>query len=327
MRVKLLIAFFACVFCLTAQDLSVYGKLDPAQIQIGEQTTLRYEFAQPKDTKVSMPLLQDTIAKGVEIVEVLKPDTIDLGNGRIQINLDYIITSFDSGFYFIPAMQFASANEKIESRPIGLTVHTVKVNPETDSVKDIKEIMDAPFSWKELFKWVGIVLGILAVIALIAFILIKYVFKKKVPFIPVKEEIKESPDVVALRRLEQIKEEKLWQSGKIKEFYTELTEVVRVYIASRFDINAMEMTSEEIIALTRKHPDVDEVRTILRQILELSDLVKFAKFIPLDKENYRSIIDAFTFVEKTKVTEPEIVSDDAENPKNTDETVGKESKS
>ena len=98
MRVKLLIAFFACVFCLTAQDLSVYGKLDPAQIQIGEQTTLRYEFAQPKDAKVSMPLLQDTIAKGVEIVEVLKPDTIDLGNGRIQINLYYIITSFDSGF-------------------------------------------------------------------------------------------------------------------------------------------------------------------------------------------------------------------------------------
>lgn len=296
-----LFLFICLVMCINAYAAvsSVSNGIDPQQIRIGEQVKLHYEIQQEAGDMVSFPMFSDTIVKGVELVEDAVYDTVDLNDGRIQVNIDYLVTSFDSGFYYIPAMPFACQGDTIMSRALGLSVTTVDVNPETDDVKDIKPIMSAPFSWQEFLSWTGIAIGIIAALALLAFVLMKYVFKKKVPFIDHEPEPLLPPHVVALQRLEQVKEEKMWQNGKIKEFYTEITDIIREYMDRRFGINAMEMTSYEIISLTKKNPEMEEVRQLLRQMLELSDLVKFAKFVPVEAENQRSIIDAFTFVEKT----------------------------
>jgi len=284
---------------LWAGDLSVSGKIEPGQIRIGEQAILTYELAMDAGEQVSLPNITDTLTAGVELLRPVKIDTVQLGVNRVQLTLNYCISSYDSGFYLIPAYQFATTLQQVQSRPLGLVVNTVEVNAETDELKDIKTVMDAPFSWKELFGWIGMALVVLIALLVIAYVLARYVFKKKVEVFTPKPQPVEPAHVVALRALEKIKAEKLWQSGQIKLFYTQLTDVVRIYMQDRFNINAMELTSDQIMTLVKQHPEMNELRTTLRQLLELSDLVKFAKFVPLDNENDRSVLDAFTFVEKT----------------------------
>lgn len=292
-----ILIFIAATLTSFAGNISVYGKIEPSKIIMGDQATLSFELTQDAAEKVSCPLFADTIATGVDLVEAVKPDTTVLGDGRIKINLDYIVTAFDSGFYFIPAQKFASAYDSASSKPLGLLVDKVEVEAEAE-LNPVKDIMDAPFSWSEFFYWVGIVLAVLVVVAAIVYVLMKYVFKKKVTIIPEKEEPKIPPHVIALQRLEAIKEAKTWQTD-IKGFYTQVTDVIREYIESQFSINAMELTTDQILDLVKRNPEFEQVRLMLKEMLELSDLVKFAKYIPLEDDNNRSMINAFAFVEKT----------------------------
>jgi hypothetical protein len=303
MKLRIFILLFSMVQIALAQQFTVSSQLDSASIQIGEQARLRLSVAQPTNLQVSIPILSDTITKGIEIVEMVKADTISLSDSRIQVNYDYLITSFDSGFYFIPSYTYAAAGDTLQTAPLGLSVTTVTVNPETDDVKAIKPIMDAPFYWSELFTWVGYFLLAFLVVSLIIFVLLKYVFKKKVPFIDQTPQPVIPPHIVALEKLEEIKVQKIWQCGDIKVFYTQVTDVLRVYLEGRFGINAMELTSDEIMALVKKEPGLNEVRAALKDLLTLADLVKFAKMVPLENENERSLLTAFDVVDKTKPVE------------------------
>lgn len=297
-----------------AQSFTVSSELDSASIQIGEQARLRLSVAQSAHLEVAVPVLSDTITQGIEIVDIVKADTTKLGNDRIEVHYDYLITSFDSGFYFIPSYAYAAAGDTVYTQPLGLSVTTVTVNSETDDIKAIKPIMSAPFYWSELFTWVGYGLLLLLLIAAIALVLIKYVFKKKVPFISETPEPVIPPHIVALTRLEEIKAEKVWQTGNSKVFYTQVTDVLRVYLDGRFGINAMEKTSDEIIALAKKEPELDQVRAQLRELLELADLVKFAKMVPLENENEASLLIAFDVVEKTKPQDETAVESEQLDP-------------
>lgn len=307
MKLRIFILLFSMVQIALAQQFTVSSQLDSASIQIGEQARLRLSVAQPTNLQVSIPILSDTITKGIEIVEMVKADTISLSDSRIQVNYDYLITSFDSGFYFIPSYTYAAAGDTLQTAPLGLSVTTVTVNPETDDVKAIKPIMDAPFYWSELFTWVGYFLLAFLVVSLIIFVLLKYVLKKKVPFIDQTPQPVIPPHIVALEKLEEIKVQKIWQCGDIKVFYTQVTDVLRVYLEGRFGINAMELTSDEIMALVKKEPGLNEVRAALKDLLTLADLVKFAKMVPLENENERSLLTAFDVVDKTKpIEEPQV---------------------
>lgn len=309
MKLRIFILLFSMVQIALAQQFTVSSQLDSASIQIGEQARLRLSVAQPTNLQVSIPILSDTITKGIEIVDIVKADTISLSDSRIQVNYDYLITSFDSGFYFIPSYTYAAAGDTLQTAPLGLSVTTVTVNPETDDIKTIKPIMSAPFYWSELFTWVGYFLLAFLVVSLIIFVLLKYVLKKKVPFIDQTPQPVIPPHIVALEKLEEIKVQKIWQCGDIKVFYTQVTDVLRVYLEGRFGINAMELTSDEIMALVKKEPGLNEVRAALKDLLTLADLVKFAKMVPLENDNERSLLIAFDVVDKTKpIEEPEVTS-------------------
>ncbi len=105
--------------------------------------------------------------------------------------------------------------------------------------------------------------------------------------------------VIALNELEDLRLKKLWQAGKVKEYYTVMTDVIRVYLEDRFDINAIEMTTDEILAVMRKQNLESKVQQKLRQTLILADLVKFAKENPLPLDNDNSLSDSIVFVEET----------------------------
>ena len=308
---------FSLVNITFAGEISVKATLEPNEILIGQQSTYKLELIQPATEKVSWPQFSDTLATNVQILEKLKTDTAKISDGRISITTEYLVSSYDSGFYYVPEFLFETATEKVTSNPVGLTVNTVQVNEQTDDINAEKNIMSAPFSWIELARWSGIGLAAVLIIAIIVLLLMRFVFNKKVTILPETPEVVLPAHVVALQKLEQIKTEKIWQQGQIKQFYTDITDVIREYLSGAYGINAMEMTTDEIVALVKKNKDLDEIRLVLKDMLELSDLVKFAKFVPLENENEKAVLDAFMIVEKT--TKEEETEEKQEQEKTSEE--------
>jgi len=306
---------------VSAQDFSVSASTDSTLMFIGGQMDLTLEVAQPADINVAFPQFTDTITRNIEIVEQSEPDTSDLGNNRILVRQIYRITSFDSGLHYIPPIEFELASAELEARkkskPIGLMV----VNPfeEVDPQKgitDIKAPINTPFRFSELYRFLPWILGGLAVILLIAAGIYFYVKRKNPIAALLKEKPKEPAHVIALRELDHIKEKKLWQKGHIKAFYSDLTDVLRRYLEERYGIPAPEQITSEIMTSLRQVDLPDEkVADRLKQILELADLVKFAKMEPLPDENDLSLMNAYFFVNQTKYEEPKTTEEQAKEMK------------
>ncbi len=290
-----------------AQDVNVSASLDSTVIYIGGQIDLKLQLSQPDNIDLNWPVITDTITKSIEIIRANKPDTISTDNGRLLIEQNFRITSFDSGLHYIPPIVFEEAGNKlnqiIQTEPMALMVANPfeEVDPQK-GIADIKKPVNTPFHISEMYKYLPWLLGLLALSGIITFIALKYfgkelpvkIFKKEEPLIPAHER--------ALKELDRIKQEKLWQHNRVKEYYSSVTDTVRHYIEERFEIRAMEQTTDEIMQSFRG-VDINDVKSIdnLRQILETADLVKFAKHEPLPDENDLSMINAFFFVNQTKI--------------------------
>ncbi len=312
------LAFFCLFFFGSntfAQGVSVSAKLDSALIVIGGQIDFKLEVSQPKDVKVSFPLMVDTIVTHIEIVKIGKVDTLSQVNNTLVLSQTYRITSFDSGFYYIPPMAFevAKGNLKELVKTSGLSLSVVNPFAEVDPEKglaDIKMPLDTPFVFAELYKYIKYLL-LFIVLAVAVTFLILYLLKRKTPLqLITKEKPKEPIHILALRRLEHIKQEKLWQKGQIKEFHSEVTETLRTYIEGRYQISALEQTTAEIMnSFKGVEFENSKLRSDLFQILSTADLVKFAKMEPTYEENELSLANAYFFVDQTKIEEVKIVED------------------
>ncbi len=175
-------------------------------------------------------------------------------------------------------------------------------------IKDINEdLYNTPFNFAEFwyyfkkylkqFWWI---LAIIIVIAAGLFYFFVYYKKDKKPiFFKVKPKL--PAHIIALGRLEQIRKDKIWSKGLIKEYHSEVTDVLREYIENRFGIFAMEMTTSEIIESFDRQSIIDDTDMLkLRQILEIADAVKFAKYQALQNENDLALRNSFDFVQNTK---------------------------
>ena len=120
------------------------------------------------------------------------------------------------------------------------------------------------------------------------------------PILQLRSKPKLPPHVIAMEALENLRLKKLWQAGKVKEYYTEMTDIIRYYIEGRFSIYAMEMTTDEIMQSLKAHEDGSAARDLLRDTLVLADLVKFAKAQPLPLDNEQSLNQCIDFVKATK---------------------------
>ncbi|MBN2682213.1 MAG: hypothetical protein JXR58_06865 [Bacteroidales bacterium] len=190
-------------------------------------------------------------------------------------------------------------------------------------IMDIKPPYDEEWSIWEDFKIFledyGIYLIIIVLLIAIALIYFIYFKKKKqkedLPAMPL-----EPAHIIAFRDLNDLKEKKLWQAGKVKEFHSRLTEILRRYMEQRYGIMALEQTTYEILQSIAKEKILNkQEKAILKEILELADLVKFAKFTPIPDENDRSLRNSYQFVEKTKIVE-EITKNEDVDEKQLDET-------
>lgn len=294
------------VCSLHAQDIKINAVLDSNKIRIGEQTKLDIylQYNSTKGYKVDWPELTDTLTGKVEIVSKSSIDSTipDKSNPAIvQQHQQLIITAFDSGYFAIPPLKFYingdTANPQLTEAFL-LEVHTVPTDTSEAKLKDIKPVFNEPFDWKWYLPYAYWSLGIIAALALIIFIV--YRLTRKKPVIAEPEKPKVPPHITALETLEKIKAEAVWKEGKIKEYYSSISDAVRLYIEGRFGVNALELTTDEILRAFRSQVVDSLSKEKLEQLLVLSDFVKFAKQIPIEQEHNLTLQNAFDFVNGTK---------------------------
>lgn len=283
------------------------ASIDSTKILIGDQVHLRLTVDQPRNAKVEFPQIVDSINAAIEVIERSPLDTFKLDDAeQIRIIQNFLITSFDTGVQMVPQFRFLLKEGQIAdslfSQPLALQVAGMPLDT-TKGPVDIKKPYAAPVTLKEALPYV---LGVILIGALV-FFLFYYLQRRKnnKPLFSRPEKPKEPAHIVALRELDRIKEEKIWQQDRIKEYYSQLTDTLRIYIEDRFDINAMEQTSDETLAAFKYRRDLinEKMMEQLSQTLKLADLVKFAKYQPLPDDNNLSLINAYLFVNQTKKEE------------------------
>ena len=288
---------------LYAQQTLIDVSIDSAAILIGEQTVLHLTVTTDNGKNVIVPIPNDTLMTGVEVLNIAKADTTVIDNNRLLIKQDILVTSFDSSLYLLPPFKVIDQTDTIYSNQVALKVSTIPVNiDKPDEFNDIKDTWDPPFVLADYYLLIYGVLFACFLICLIGYILKR--LRNRQSIIPFKkQEPKLPPFEMAMKELDEIKQQKLWQQGRNKEYYTLLTDTLRKNMVNRFGINAMEMTSGEILELIRLESEANSSYNSLKQILELADFVKFAKLHPLPDENELSLMNAYLFVNQTKVVE------------------------
>ncbi len=312
---------------VSAQNASASATIDTNNVLIGDHINYSYKASFPSKALVIFPLIGDTLSKQVDVISLSKIDTVLSADKKmISYSQTLNITSFDSGSIVVPPLVFTysmpgdTTKFTVNTLPVILNINTVPVDT-TQAIKDIKAPLKEPITLREILIWGSIILGSLLLIALIIFIIRKLRRKEAIINISLKPKIPAHEK--ALKELEKLRSEKLWQSGKIKEFHSILTDILRAYIEERFETIALEMTTYEIItSLKLKMTEAEELRK-LEQILTLADMVKFAKYNPLPDEHDSSLNKAVGFVENTKL----LKADDIKEEVMTEETeINNESK-
>jgi hypothetical protein len=288
---------------IRAQEVRARAELDTNSALIGDQIYLHLTAEKPASGNVIFPFFKDTLSHGVEIIQVSSIDTAK-NEGRAILNQHVLITVFDTGLFEIPSLRFivnsAGIPDTINTLPVYFEVSPVKAD---STIRDIKAIYKAPLSFRELTPYILLVIGI----GLLTWLVMHYLKSRKgKDKLLTARDTSEPPDVVALRELEQLREEKPWLHNKVKYYHIRISEVLRDYIERRFKVPALEQTTEEILTSLKtslcKTTDLNR----LSSVLKLADLVKFAKVIPGEVENAAQIGMATEFVHET--SRPEEVS-------------------
>ncbi len=311
MNLKTKIGSFLVLILLAAtanaQRIKATTSIDSTNILLGDQVKLFLEIDHPKNVDVIFPNVPDTLAEYIEVLSRSETDTFELDDETYQKQIQsFLITSFDSGSYRIPPFWFKiDLDDRLDSIPtngVTLNVYSMEIDT-TRGPTDIKYPYDAPVTLKEVIPYI---LGAILILAILFFIF--YAIKRRKnnqPIFVLPKKPKEPAHIIALRELDRIKKEKIWQQGKIKQYYSEVTEALRKYIEDRFEIPAMEQTSDETIESFRRQKGLLKDKTFanLSQILKLADLVKFAKYQTSPDDDNMTLVNAYFFINDTKPEE------------------------
>ena len=257
----------------TNQDRLVVG---------GEARVILSVQHDPTLSRIAWPGVPDSFGK----LEVLKKDKIDtIKQGRfVQYRQLLLVTGFDSGLFTIPPFQLAvmpksGAPYMLQTGAINMLVQPVPVDT-TKPFKPIKGIMVVEASWLDYLGWI-----IAGVIALLAIALIVYFLRQKKHKIPPPPPAPEPLHIRAMKLLDELESEGLWQKGQVKEYYVRLTDILRSYIEARYQVRAMERTTDELSAAAKGHPELCLHAAKLYNVLATADMAKFARAQPLPAEH------------------------------------------
>lgn len=293
-----------------AQKLKVTAELDSAEILMGYTSKLKISVEQPSNARVRFPLLKDGAGRSyipllndsVELSTVYTIDTTRLAANRMLVNYNMRVQSFDSGYYKLPPFAFECDGELAESNSVHLKVLPVHVEADAEispftGVEEPEPLVDdlnnpdSPFvKWLKAYWWLCLILAALSV--LLFWAVKKY--RKEGTLLPVKPVI--PPYTEATKALSLLHSQKLWESGREKQYYTELTFILRRYLSREFNIPALEMTSAQIIKALKDNQDLNSLREYLPELLNIADFVKYAKVRPLPQDNEKAYDTTSRFI-------------------------------
>jgi len=292
---------------VSGQQPEVTARLDTGAMLIGDHVGLTLKYSGPSASQVIWPFLPDTILGNIAVIGRGKIDTALSADKRsVTLTQQLNLTCYDSGFYTFPQIPFRyrvlpdTMQLEAMTELMMLAVHTVKVDT-TLAIKPIAGPLRVPLSFREILPW--LLIGLLAVLVIAGVVWYIRKQRKKEPILSLRPRVVVPPHEQALRELETLRLKKLWQSGKVKEYHSELTEILRRYIETGFRVPALEQTTAEIIDALVQDPGFPRhALDRLGNLLLLADLVKFAKVQPLAAENEKSFTDGVEFVNETMQT-------------------------
>lgn len=303
---------FALLFgplVLGAQERPVVrAHAEPDSIMIGDRFDYVIDVEKDQVQVVEFPEF-DLRSGELELVESCPVDTLERDGRHLKLRKRYRLAAFEEGKFNLGVPKVLYADKNIldtlySTDSVYLEVATFQIDSTSQSIYDLKAQKTLPFQFREIsgyLKW--------ALLALLVLVAAAYAFHKwlahrgkhfsdlfkPAPPLP--------PHVAAIQALEALHNQKLWQNNRHKQYYSGLSDIVRTYIAARWEVGAMEMTSDEIIEAMRGEELPDKARMDLTTILRDADLVKFAKATPDAEQNENDYLKAYYFVEETKLVE------------------------
>lgn len=292
--------FFILIFVLgvKAQDISVKAFTDSSTYYVGDHINFTLKVIYSDNISIVNPFFRDSLNK-FEIIKELNPEK-KKNNNKNEITYKYVLSYYDSAEIVIPQIQIFyrvasdTSLNSVFSDSLVVRINKLNVNVQED-IKDVKPPVRIPFDWLTLLLWIFAGLLTLA----IAYFIYKKYFRKKKSEEVIKPVIILPPHEEALMKLDQLDREQLWQKGQIKEYHSRITEIIREYFEKRFGLPALELSTTEQLSLLRQISEAQNIYNLTESFLTNADLVKFAKFVPLDGVNAEMMKQAVEIVKRT----------------------------
>ncbi|MDR2935742.1 MAG: hypothetical protein LBU80_00150 [Rikenellaceae bacterium] len=299
---------------------AVRARVVPDSMAIGDRFRIEVEVEKDLVQVVEFPGYEGTLAKDIEIVSESPVDTLARDGRRVTIRKTWTLTTFEEGIYSIGRFPVLYADKNVLDTLLSIDslsfmVTTFPIDTLTQTIYDIKAPLRAPVKFAEFGGCLVLGFFVLQLLYAIVYAIVKSRQRRrrgeKVTLRPA-----EPAHVRAIRELERLEAEKLWQNNRHKLYHTRLTDIVRTYIEKRYGIDAPAMTSDEIRDEMERRINSKRILTRLSRLLSTADHVKFAKYIPGPEDNEMSYNDAYCFVEETK---PTVVADEPTERKEGDD--------
>lgn len=296
---------FVCSVHIQAQSISVFASTDTTEYIVGDYIHYTLEVIYDNEITPQIPVLKDTVS----VLEFIKefPAVREEKDSKIKELYHLVFSKYDSAGVTITSIPITynvagdNIPREIKTNEIEIVVRTMQVNPQAD-IQDVKAPIKYPVDW--LF-WLVIVLIVLFILTGLYF-LYGYYKRKRGNTAPEKIVVEIPPYKIALKKLSELDEKKLWQQGKIKEYHSEVTGIIRRYFEDRFNFFALEMPSSEVLEKLFNVKDAQQIYNITREFLSNADLVKFAKFQPMPSVNEEMMKQANSIVRQTIPTENQL---------------------
>ncbi len=319
----LILILLICVSGWAQEDpIAISSSVDKARIRIGDLITYTVTVTHEKDIHIEMPGLGANLG-GFEIRDYQVHDP-KKEKSQIVSQVDYIISTFFTGEFEIPPLTVFyytpedSTAKILTTEKIKIVVESVKAS-EAGDIRDIKPPVEIPRNWWMTLRWFALGAGVIG-LAVLAY----WIYRRKKQgkgLLPVREIPPRPPHEIALERINQLRDSDLLENGEIKQYYIEISEIIRQYIEGRYFIIAMEMTTTEVLEGLTGAELTGEDFQYFSDFLNRCDLVKFAKVIPSENQNHEILEMACEIVNRTKVVIEESDAEVDEIPQDNQEEI------
>lgn len=308
---------FAMALPMFAEPPKISARLSRPAIVMGDKISLDVQVVSDRGVKGRFPVF-DGVQPGevatvcgdtVELSAQYKASSIDIGSGRVQTDYSIPVQVFDSGFYSLPPIAYISGRDTVYTDLLTLKVVPVEVRA-SDEISDFTSVLppgkgsflDNFPLWLLEWWWIGLIVLIVIAAVVVFFSRYKRVRLRRAaaPLPPYEE---------ACRDLATLKAQSLWQNGHEKEYYTRLVDILRRYISRRFEIHAMEMTTDQILESVKTHDRIKPYLNQFRAVLGVADFAKFANMQCTTEENTGAFEEVKNFIDSTRPTAEEIKSE------------------